>query len=613
MSFAKTITIFLVVIASSVKSLSQNVGIGTNTPQSTLDVKGNQRVGGTNHFLAFDSTTGKYSLSGSYVWAPAAQYLMMHSASSEGLYYDNATIEYRNSSGNPVFFTNWNNGHGYFSNRLGIGTTIPLARLHVADSTVIFSAPGDVTATPANLPVTGQGKRMLWYPDKAAFRAGYVNNDQWDKGNIGYYSFAAGFNTKASGNQSTALGMNTTASASMSFAAGYNTVASNAYCVATGMQTVASGEGSTAFGIYSQSTSTASTAMGLNSLASGYYSTAGGFNSIASGVSSVAMGWRTIASGGSGIAMGQDAMAIGHISVSLGGRTMAKAFGAFACGLFNDSTDSPDIVIENPQDRIFQIGNGAGFNTFRSNAMTVLRNGNVGIGHLTPIAPLSFASKTGEKIALYGDAAPNYGIGVQPYLMQLHTDAALSDIAFGYGSSDAFTETMRIKGNGALAFNGNTGQTGQVLTSNGNTQSPEWKNNNSPKYFFFQNAPGSSTALTTSDQNVTSIHNQSFTLDFPATLIVTIGADVHVAGGETTLQEPNFSFYISGLPLLYRTEYYGTLKALPTSYVATFATATRFIPNVPAGNYTLQFSIRKLNASGSCTYGNAQVTIQAIP
>ena len=30
---------------------AQNVGIGTTTPQTTLDVKGNQRIGGVNSYI----------------------------------------------------------------------------------------------------------------------------------------------------------------------------------------------------------------------------------------------------------------------------------------------------------------------------------------------------------------------------------------------------------------------------------------------------------------------------------------------------------------------------------------------------------------------------------
>ncbi len=39
--------------------------------------------------------------------------------------------------------------------------------------------------------------------------------------------------------------------------------------------------------------------------------------------------------------------------------------------------------------------------------------------------------------------------------MQIHTDVVGSAVAFGYGSSPSFTETMRIKGNGNLQVVGN--------------------------------------------------------------------------------------------------------------------------------------------------------------
>ena len=73
--------------------------------------------------------------------------------------------------------------------RVGIGTTEPLARLHVADSNVVFTAEGDVPfSTTINPPVSGPGRRMMWYPEKAAFRVGQVDNDDWDRDNIGRYS-----------------------------------------------------------------------------------------------------------------------------------------------------------------------------------------------------------------------------------------------------------------------------------------------------------------------------------------------------------------------------------------------------------------------------------------
>ena len=49
------------------------------------------------------------------------------------------------------------------------------------------------------IPITGAGERLMWYPGKVAFRAGYVDGSQWNGYNIGKYSFATGCNTIARG------------------------------------------------------------------------------------------------------------------------------------------------------------------------------------------------------------------------------------------------------------------------------------------------------------------------------------------------------------------------------------------------------------------------------
>jgi hypothetical protein len=108
----------------------QNVGIGTNTPQATLDVKGNQRLGGAAHFTSFDSVGGKIEWRNANLYVPVSQYLMQHSAAADGLYYNNnapisGQLEYRNATGNPVFYTNFINGNGYFKNNLGINNLTP--------------------------------------------------------------------------------------------------------------------------------------------------------------------------------------------------------------------------------------------------------------------------------------------------------------------------------------------------------------------------------------------------------------------------------------------------------------------------------------------------------
>jgi len=79
-------------------------------------------------------------------------------------------------------------------------------------------------------------------------------------------------------------------------------------------------------------------------------------------------------------------------------------------------------------------------------------SGFVGIGQDSPGFPLNFASTFGDKISLYGNSGSHYGFGVQSSKLQIHTDTLAADIVFGYGSSAAFTETMRIKGNGKVGI-----------------------------------------------------------------------------------------------------------------------------------------------------------------
>ncbi len=97
--------------------------------------------------------------------------------------------------------------------------------------------------------------------------------------------------------------------------------------------------------------------------------------------------------------------------------------------------------------------------------------GKLGIGTTAPLYPLTFASVLGDKIDLWGSAAGNhYGFGIQGSLLQVHSDSSASDIAFGYGQSTNFTETMRIKNSGRVGI-GTTGPTHELdVQSPGDTE-----------------------------------------------------------------------------------------------------------------------------------------------
>ncbi len=248
---------------------------------------------------------------------------------------------------------------------VGIGTTSPLARLHVSDSSVLFSGPSVFPpfSTTIKPPVQGAGTRMFWFPVLGAFRAGYVDGVQWDRDSIGLLSFAAGYNTKAKGSFSTSMGR--------------STIASNAIATSMGFGTNASGQVSTSMGNGSAASGFTATSMGNATLASGDFSTSMGDLTVASGVGAFASGGSSIASGG--------------YASSLGEQTVAKARGGFTTGVWNDNTDAPNATTTASTDRIFQIGNGT--SSVRSNAFTVLRNGNTGIGIIDPLFKLDMKGR----------------------------------------------------------------------------------------------------------------------------------------------------------------------------------------------------------------------------
>ncbi|MEO7308965.1 MAG: hypothetical protein ABIX01_01095 [Chitinophagaceae bacterium] len=201
---------------------------------------------------------------------------------------------------------------------VGINTTgaapNPTALLHVdavASISKGFLITGDATLGFGFVPDLGAGSRLMFYPAKSAFRAGFVDGIQWNNANVGAFSTAIGYNTTANGFYSTAMGYKTIAAGNYSTAMGWSTTAGGLYSTAMGCSTTASGSGSTA--------------MGSGTTASGLYSTAMGWGSIASGAIATAMGVFTTANGDYSTAMGSNVSTNGHV-------------GSFVVGDFSTNT-----------------------------------------------------------------------------------------------------------------------------------------------------------------------------------------------------------------------------------------------------------------------------------
>jgi len=256
--------------------------------------------------------------------------------------------------------------------RTGIGTAAPSARLHVADSSVLFSAPSMLPGSPALPPVSGEGNRMLWYADKAAVRAGGVDGTQWDRDSTGLRSAAFGLNGKAKGNYSfVGGGDNNAANAAGAFVGGG--VDNRAGALSTFIGGGAS-----------------NTVLGLQSFIGG------GFSHSVSGPNAFAGGGVTnVVSGGMGFAAGgSNNLASGVATLVAGGEGLfARSYGEVVLGTFNvDYTPASTTGIV-ATDRLFVVGNGTATNA-RKNAMTILKNGRAGIGTAMPNARLHVADSS---------------------------------------------------------------------------------------------------------------------------------------------------------------------------------------------------------------------------
>src|SRR5881296_778969 len=190
------------------------------------------------------------------------------------------------------------------------------------------------------IPVTGPGVRLMWYPRKAALRAGGVPTTQWDDVNIGNYSVALGSGTAASAEAATALGRNTRASGQRSLATGAGSVASGFSSTAMGYTTTASGSISTALGNATTASGSISTALGNATTASSNFATAMGDHAAATSDAATAMGEGTTASGDGSTAMGGHTTASGDFSTAMGDRAAATAVGSTAMGILTTASGS---------------------------------------------------------------------------------------------------------------------------------------------------------------------------------------------------------------------------------------------------------------------------------
>ena len=356
---------------------AQNVGIGTAQPLNKLHVAGNFLVneplkttdnlptpaqtqsmnnGASVGFFSSDSTNRLYDPagpSGNYINNLTA-YASLYAATDQ-IGFEVVLEDVQLGTGDSLIFTE--NGANFTSLAVGNGYSTPGTWLFNTKSslTITFKSNGDGN--------NGRGFSILFK------RIYSIVNSQTEVS--GYNGIGSGlfFDLKKSAlragrARAGTMGIGSTSLGDFSLASGDNAVAMGYYSTASGDNAVAMGHGARA-------SSQTSVALG---------------GSVASGNWAIAMGNNSLAIGENSTAIGAVTRAIGQNSTALGFGTWTKAESTFSAGSFNDTSDNPSSFLPALTDRIFQIGNGV--YTGRKNAMTVLRNGTVGIGVLAPAAML---------------------------------------------------------------------------------------------------------------------------------------------------------------------------------------------------------------------------------
>ena len=342
-----TITITYIFITNILAQ--NNVGIGTNNPHAESKLEVQSTTGGlliprmnTAQRLAIaDETGSNTTANGMMIYDITLNKLMIYDSlanSANGKWQAMVPMDSINA-----WSLNGNSNTQASTQFIGTIDSVDLVFKNYNNQNMRLFANGSWLIGDS---IQGTGAKTFFDITKGAFRCGAIDISRkrnWDRDSLGGSSFATNLNSIASGLSSVALGY---------------------FSIARGMHSFAAGQSSKAFED--------------NSFALGYANAAEGFASLSMG--------------------GISNIAKGDFSKSMGVRDTAKAYGETVLGIGSTSYTmsaggNNQFGISTLNDRLLSVGNAIDYNgnSFietieRSNALTILKNGNTGIGTSVPEA-----------------------------------------------------------------------------------------------------------------------------------------------------------------------------------------------------------------------------------